>query len=79
MISSPGADTRVGDRAFSGIYDYEIAIGVPEKLVFDVSANLFLTGGRLNMGKPWEDAVTPEPNGEQNSCRKKLTRIKINF
>lgn len=52
MISSPGADTRVGDRAFSGIYDYEIAIGVPEKLVFDVSANLFLTGGRLNMGKP---------------------------
>lgn len=42
----------MGDRAFSGIYDYEIAIGVPGKLVFDVSANLFLTGGPLNIGQP---------------------------
>jgi uncharacterized protein (DUF169 family) len=42
----------MGDRAFSGIYDYEVAIGVPGKLVFDVSNNLFLTGGRLNMGQP---------------------------
>ena len=42
----------MGDRAFSGIYDYEIAIGMPGKLVFDVSANLFLTGGPLNMGQP---------------------------
>ena len=42
----------MGDRAFSGVYDYEIAIGFPGGLVFDVAENLFLTGGRLNMGQP---------------------------
>jgi len=42
----------MGDRAFSGVYDYEVALGLPARLVFDVSADLFKTGGRLNMGQP---------------------------
>jgi len=41
-----------GDRTFSGVFDYEIAIGLPGSLVFEVCANLFATGGRLNMGMP---------------------------
>jgi len=41
-----------GDRTFSGVFDYEIAIGLPGSLIFEVSANLFKTGGRLNMGMP---------------------------
>jgi uncharacterized protein (DUF169 family) len=42
----------MGDRSFSGTYDYEIAIGVPAKLIFDVERDLFKTGGPLNMGQP---------------------------
>jgi uncharacterized protein (DUF169 family) len=42
----------MGDRAFSGTYDYEIAIGVPGILLPSVMENLFKTGGRLNMGLP---------------------------
>jgi uncharacterized protein (DUF169 family) len=42
----------MGDRSFSGSYDYEIAIGMPAELIFDVDRNLFLTGGHLNMGQP---------------------------
>ncbi|MBW2092875.1 MAG: DUF169 domain-containing protein, partial [Deltaproteobacteria bacterium] len=41
-----------GDRTFSGVFDYEIAIGIPALLIFKVEANLFKTGGRLNMGIP---------------------------
>jgi len=41
-----------GDRTFSGVFDYEIAIGVPGSLIFEVIENLFKTGGRLNMGMP---------------------------
>lgn len=41
-----------GDRTFSGVFDYEIAIGLPGSLIFEVSANLFKAGGRLNMGMP---------------------------
>ena len=41
-----------GDRTFSGVFDYEIAIGIPGSLIFEVQANLFKTGGRLNMGIP---------------------------
>jgi uncharacterized protein (DUF169 family) len=41
-----------GDRTFSGVYDYEIAIGLPAAMLFEVEANLFKTGGRLNMGMP---------------------------
>ncbi len=41
-----------GDRTFSGVFDYEIAIGLPGSFIFEVTANLFKTGGRLNMGMP---------------------------
>jgi uncharacterized protein (DUF169 family) len=41
-----------GDRTFSGVFDYEIAIGLPGSLIFEVNENLFKTGGRLNMGMP---------------------------
>ncbi|MBL7209371.1 MAG: hypothetical protein ISS52_04670 [Dehalococcoidia bacterium] len=42
----------MGDRAFSGTYDYEVAIGLPASLLFLVVEHLFLSGGRLNMGQP---------------------------
>lgn len=42
----------MGDRAFSGTYDYEIAIGFPGTLLGEVVDSLFKTGGRLNMGQP---------------------------
>ncbi len=42
----------MGDRAFSGIHDHEIGIGMPAGLVFDTTANLFKAGGRLNLGLP---------------------------
>ena len=42
----------MGDRSFSGTYDYEIAIGIPAKLILDVERDLFKTGGLLNMGQP---------------------------
>jgi uncharacterized protein (DUF169 family) len=42
----------MGDRGFSGVYDYEIAIGLPAKMVFGIVENLFATGGPLNMGQP---------------------------
>ena len=41
-----------GDRTFSGVHDYEIGIGMPGKLVLAAVENLFLTGGRQNMGQP---------------------------
>jgi uncharacterized protein (DUF169 family) len=41
-----------GDRTFSGVFDYEIAIGLPGEMIFEIIANLFQTGGRLNMGIP---------------------------
>ncbi len=42
----------MGDRAFSGTYDYEIAVGMPGSLLPLVMEDLFKTGGRLNMGLP---------------------------
>jgi uncharacterized protein (DUF169 family) len=42
----------MGDRGFGGSNDYEIAVGVAAKLVFEIADNLFLTGGPLNMGQP---------------------------
>ena len=41
-----------GDRTFSGVFDHEIAIGLPGEMIFEAAANLFQTGGRLNMGMP---------------------------
>jgi uncharacterized protein (DUF169 family) len=42
----------MGDRTFSGVYDYEIAIGIPAPLIFTVMQDLFKSGGRLNLGNP---------------------------
>jgi uncharacterized protein (DUF169 family) len=42
----------MGDRTFSGVYDYEIAIGMPANLLFMAVENLFKSGGRLNLGNP---------------------------
>ena len=42
----------MGDRSFSGTYDYEIAIGMPAGLIMNVDRDLFKTGGPLNMGQP---------------------------
>jgi len=42
----------MGDRAFSGTYDYEVAIGLPASLLFLVVEHLFMSGERLNMGQP---------------------------
>jgi len=42
----------MGDRTFSGVYDYEIAIGIPANLLFVTVQNLFKSGGRLNLGSP---------------------------
>jgi uncharacterized protein (DUF169 family) len=42
----------MGDRAFSGTTENEIAIGIPGHLVFYVLDNLFKSGGRLNIGQP---------------------------
>jgi len=41
-----------GDRTFSGVFDWEIAMGLPATLLPEVTANLFKAGGRLNMGMP---------------------------
>ena len=42
----------MGDRAFSGVFDHELAVGLPASLLPVVQENLFKTGGRLNMGQP---------------------------
>jgi hypothetical protein len=42
----------MGDRTFSGVYDYEIAIGIPANLLFVTVQNLLKSGGRLNLGSP---------------------------
>jgi len=42
----------MGDRAFSGTTEQEIAIGIPGSLIFYTVENLFKAGGRLNMGQP---------------------------
>jgi uncharacterized protein (DUF169 family) len=41
-----------GDRTFSGVFDWEIALGLPAQLLSEIVNNLFKTGGRLNMGFP---------------------------
>ena len=44
----PGA----GDRAFAGISEHEMAVGMPAGLVFYTLENLFKTGGIMNLGYP---------------------------
>jgi len=42
----------MGDRAFTGVQDHELAVGIPAKLLPVVMDNLFKSGGRRNMGQP---------------------------
>ena len=42
----------MGDRAFTGVQDHELALGLPAKLLPVIMQNLFQSGGRLNMGQP---------------------------
>ena len=42
----------MGDRAFGGVQDHEIAIGMPGSFIFYVLQNLFKTGGRQGLGLP---------------------------
>jgi uncharacterized protein (DUF169 family) len=48
QIVIPGA----GDRSFAGIMDHELAMGLPESLLFYVLKNLFKSGGDMNIGYP---------------------------
>jgi uncharacterized protein (DUF169 family) len=41
-----------GDHSIAGTHETEIAIGMPAELIFKVDANLFLTGGGMNVGQP---------------------------
>ena len=42
----------MGDRAFVGISDHEIAFGLPASRLDELLENLFKTGGMLNIGQP---------------------------
>lgn len=42
----------MGDRAFAGISDTEIAIGFPALMVKQILQDLFKTGGDMNIGQP---------------------------
>jgi uncharacterized protein (DUF169 family) len=42
----------MGDRAFGGIQDHEIGIGMPGVHIFYVLENLFKTGGKQGLGFP---------------------------
>jgi uncharacterized protein (DUF169 family) len=42
----------MGDRAFTGVQDHELAVGIPAELLPVVMENLFKSGGRMNMGQP---------------------------
>ena len=48
QIVIPGA----GDRAFGGIQDHEIGIGMPGAFIYYVLQNLFKTGGKQGLGFP---------------------------
>ena len=53
QIVIPGA----GDRAFAGIQDHELGIGMPSKHVFYVLKNLFKTGGKQGLGFPVKQMI----------------------
>jgi hypothetical protein len=70
----------MGDRTFSGVYDYEIAVGLPASLLFTAVENLFKSGGRLNLGNPVRTllptGITEIITPGLNSCARKSTSIK---
>jgi hypothetical protein len=63
QVVLPGA----GDRAFAGISEHEMAVGMPAELIFYTLDNLFKTGGVMNIGYParpilptdLDEAITP--------------------
>lgn len=63
----------MGDRAFSGASDHEIAIGLPSPLVTVVLENLFKTGGKMNMGYPVKTLL---PSGLSESLTPGFTFLK---
>lgn len=58
QVVIPGA----GDRAFAGISEHELGIGLPASLLFYVVDNLFKTGKRLNIGFPLRSMVPMDLN-----------------
>lgn len=58
QVVIPGA----GDRAFAGISEHELGIGLPAFLLFYVMDHLFKTGKRLNMGFPIRSAIPMDLN-----------------
>jgi uncharacterized protein (DUF169 family) len=59
-IIIPGA----GDRAFAGISENELGIGLPAELLFYVMENLFKTGGFMNLGFPQRTMLAMDLNEE---------------
>ncbi|MBD3197380.1 MAG: hypothetical protein GF317_20155 [Candidatus Lokiarchaeota archaeon] len=53
QIIIPGS----GDRAFAGIQDQEIGIGIPAEHIFYVLQNLFKTGGQQGLGFPIKSMI----------------------
>jgi uncharacterized protein (DUF169 family) len=57
----------MGDRAFSGTSEHEIAVGIPATKLSTLTEHLFQSGGRQNMGLPLKpllamgltDSITP--------------------
>jgi hypothetical protein len=57
----------MGDRAFSGTSEHEIALGIPATSLSNLTEYLFKSGGNQNMGLPLKpllamgltDSITP--------------------
>lgn len=67
----------MGDRAFAGISEHEVGIGMPSNLVFYILENLFKTGGILNIGYPVKSLI-PLGLSEKITPGFKFLREKIN-
>ncbi len=73
QIVIPGA----GDRAFAGISEHELAIGIPADLIFYVIKNLFKTGHFMNLNYPIRTLIPMHLN-EDITPGFKFLRDKIN-
>ncbi len=60
QVVIPGA----GDRAFGGISDHELGVGLPAGLTSYVLENLFKTGGIMNLGYPQNLLIPMDLNEE---------------
>lgn len=80
QIVLPGA----GDRAFAGIHDDEIGIGMTSSYIFYVLENIFKTGGKQGLGFPLKqmiplgltEKVTPGFQYMREVIDKKLQELK---